>query len=109
MATVNQTPAALSLAGNLKPFKISSTESVQFRLLKGGIELLSQRYEPGADGVLEIDVKAVVFASLAYAINSGNSYVQSAIAADFIGEVDGASFAFRAVRGGVANLADTDS
>lgn len=109
MATVNQTPAALSLAGNLKPFKISSTESVQFRLLKGGVELLSQRYEPGADGVLEIDVKAIVFASLAYAINSGNSYVQSAIAADFIGEVDGASFAFRAVRGGVANLADTDS
>lgn len=109
MATVNQTPAALSLAGNLKPFKISSTESVQFRLLKGGVELLSQRYEPGADGVLEIDVKAVVFASLAYAINSANSYVQSAIAADFVGEVDGASFAFRAVRGGVANLADTDS
>ncbi len=109
MATVNQTPAALSLAGNLKPFKISSAESVQFRLLKGGVELLSQRYDPGADGVLEIDVKAVVFASLAYAINSGNSYVQSAIAADFVGEVDGASFAFRAVRGGVANLADTDS
>lgn len=109
MATVNQTPAALSLAGNLKPFKISSTESVQFRLLKGGVELLSQRYEPGADGVLEIDVKAVVFASLAYTMNSANSYVQSAIAADFIGEVDGASFAFRAVRGGVANLADTDS
>lgn len=109
MATVNQTPAALSLAGNLKPFKISSTESVQFRLLKGGVELLSQRYEPGADGVLEIDVKAVVFASLAYTMNSANSYVQSAIASDFIGEVDGASFAFRAVRGGVANLADTDS
>lgn len=109
MATVNQTPAALSLAGNLKTFKISSTESVQFRLLKGGVELISQRYEPGADGVLEIDVKAVVFASLAYAINSANSYVQSAIAADFVGEVDGASFAFRAVRGGVANLADTDS
>jgi len=109
MATVNQSPDALSLAGNLKTFKISSTESVQFRLLKGGVELLSQRYEPGADGVLEIDVKAVVFASLAYTMNSANAYVQSAIAANFIGEVDGASFPFRAVRGGVANLADTDS
>lgn len=109
MATVNQSPDALSLAGNLKTFKISSTESVQFRLLKGGVELLNQRYEPGADGVLEIDVKAVVFASLSYTMNSANSYVQSAIAADFAGEVDGVSFAFRAVRGGVANLADTSS
>jgi len=109
MAVVNQSPDALSLAGNLKTFKISSTESVQFRLLKGGVELLNQRYEPGADGVLEIDVKAVVFASLAYTMNSANAYVQSSIAADFTGEVDGVSFAFRAVRGGVANLADTSS
>lgn len=109
MAIVNQSPASLSLAGNLKTFKISSTESVQFRLLKGGVELLSQRYEPGADGVLEIDVKAAVFASLSYSIGANNAFVQSGIAADFIGEVDGVAYSFRAVRGGVANLADTDS
>lgn len=109
MAIVNQSPASLSLAGNLKTFKISSTESVQFRLLKGGVELLSQRYEPGADGVLDIDVKAAVFASLSYSIGANNAFVQSGIAADFIGEVDGVAYSFRAVRGGVANLADTDS
>ena len=64
--TILQQPDALSLSQNLKEFHISSDVQVSFILKQGGVEILSQRYDPSADGHITINLRDIVHARLSY-------------------------------------------
>lgn len=108
MAGVIQKPDSLSLCGNLKKFIIAGNQPVSFVLKKGDTVLLGSEYIPGDDNLLEIDVREIVESQLAYKFNAADTtYLQTGIWADFTARIDDTDYTFRAVRAGVANLADT--
>lgn len=94
---------------NLKKFIISSDTQISFVLKKGTEEVLSQRYDPDSQGRIEIDIRDVVHAQLAFDFRGSavRTYEQTNLHAEFTAEVDGQAVNFHAVRGGVDNLADT--
>lgn len=93
----------------MKKFIISSATQVSFVLKKGTEEVLSQRYDPDSSGRIEIDVRDVVHAQLAFDFHGSavRVYEQTKLHAEFTADIDGQSVSFHAVRGGVDNLADT--
>ena len=107
--TILQQPDALSLSMNLKKFIISSDAQISFVLNKGTEEVLSQRYDPDSQGRIEIDMRDVVHAQLAFDFRGSavRTYEQTNLHAEFSAEIDGQAVNFHAVRGGVDNLADT--
>ena len=107
--TILQQPDALSLSMNLKKFIISSDAQISFVLKKGTEEVLSQRYDPDSQGRIEIDMRDVVHAQLAFDFRGSavRTYEQTNLHAEFTAEIDGQAVNFHAVRGGVDNLADT--
>lgn len=107
--TILQQPDALSLSMNLKKFIISSDAQISFVLKKGTEEVLSQRYDPDSQGRIEIDMRDVVHAQLAFELRGSavRTYEQTNLHAEFTAEIDGQAVNFHAVRGGVDNLADT--
>lgn len=103
-----QQPDALSLSQNLKSLVIGSSEPVSFELKKGEDTLLSQRYEPGDNQRIEIDLREIIHAQLSCDLKeSGESYEQTNLAADFTAIIDGSRISFRVVKAGVDRLADT--
>ena len=103
-----QQPDALSLSRNLKPLVIGSSEPVSFEFKKGEDTLLSQRYEPGDNQRIEIDLREIIHAQLSCDLKeSGESYEQTNLAADFTAIIDGSRISFRVVKAGVDRLADT--
>lgn len=103
-----QQPDALSLSRNLKPLVIGSSEPVSFELKKGEDTLLSQRYEPGDNQRIEIDLREIIHAQLSCDLKeSGESYEQTNLAADFTAIIDESRISFRVVKAGVDRLADT--
>lgn len=106
--TILQQPDALSLSMNLKKFIVSSDAQISFVLKKGTEEVLSQRYDPDSQGRIEIDMRDVVHAQLAFELRGSavRTYEQTNLHAEFTAEIDGQAVNFRAVRGGVDNLAD---
>lgn len=94
---------------NLKKFVISSDAQISFVLKKGTEEILSQRYDPDSTGRIEIDMRDVVHAQLAFDFRGSavRTYEQTNLHAEFTAEIDGQAVNFHAVRGGVDNLADT--
>jgi len=103
-----QQPDALSLSRNLKTLVIGSSEPVSFELKKGEDTLLSQRYEPGDNQRIEIDLREIIHAQLSCDLKeSGESYEQTNLAADFTAIIDGSRISFRVVKAGVDRLADT--
>ena len=103
-----QQPDALSLSRNLKSLVIGSSEPVSFELKKGEDTLLSQRYEPGDNQRIEIDLREIIHAQLSCDLKeSGESYEQTNLAADFTAIIDGSRISFRVVKAGVDRLADT--
>ena len=64
MSTIIQQPDSLSFSGNLKKFGITSTSEVVFELKQltptGQKLILSEKYNPDSDGLLTIDVKAII-------------------------------------------------
>ena len=103
-----QQPDALSLSRNLKPLVIGSSEPVSFELKKGEDTLLSQRYEPGDNQRIEIDLREIIHAQLSCDLKeSGELYEQTNLAADFTAIIDGSRISFRVVKAGVDRLADT--
>lgn len=109
--TILQQPDALSLSMNLKKFIISSDAQISFVLKKGTEEVLSQLYDPGSQGRIEIDMRDVVHAQLSFDFRGSavRTYEQINLHAEFTAEIDGQAVNFHAVRGGVDNLADTDT
>lgn len=104
-----QQPDNLSLSQNLRPFLIGTVEAVSFELKKGTVTLLSQRYEPGENGLVEIDIRDVVHSQLSYRLlQSGEVYEQPSLTSDFTAVIDNNNIVtFRVVRGGVDRFADT--
>lgn len=106
--TILQQPDALSLSQNLKEFHISSDVQVSFILKQGGVEILSQRYDPSADGHITINLRDIVHARLSYQlIESGQVYEQSSLASDFTAMINGTTLTFRVIRSGIDRLADS--
>lgn len=108
MATIIDNPDALSLSGNMRKFVLGAKEAVSFILKKGTATLLEQSYEPGPDKMVTIDVREVVESQLSYTLDTAQEiYSQNTIFADFTATIDGTSHSFRAIRCGIADLADT--
>lgn len=108
MATIIDKPDRMSLSGNMRKFTLGVTGPVSFVLKKGADVLLERSYEPGADKRVTIDVREVVESQLSYALDaSKDNYPQNSIAGDFTAIIDKEPHPFRAIRAGVANLADT--
>ena len=108
MATIIDKPDALSLSGNMRKFVLGAKEAVSFILKKGTATLLEQSYEPGPDKMVTIDVREVVERQLSYTLDTAQEiYSQNTIFADFTATIDGTSHSFRAIRCGIADLADT--
>ncbi len=108
MATILSKPDELSLSGNLKPFKVSTSESLNFILSVGTEILVNETYHP-SDSIVEIDVKDVVINALSFVLQYNTSYVQPSIIRTFVASIDGEDYPFRAIRTGISNLADTPS
>jgi len=106
--TILDQPLSLSMLGNIKPFKIGSSEVVSFVLKKGADIILSQTYGPGTSGVVTIDVKNVLEGYLSYLFaQTADPYIQPDIAADFTATISGTDITFRVIRSGVDALANT--
>ena len=106
--TILQQPDALSLSQNLKEFHISSDVQVSFILKQGGVEILSQRYDPSADGHITINLRDIVHARLSYQlIESGQVYEQFSLASDFTAVINDTTLTFRVIRSGIDRLADS--
>lgn len=106
--TILQQPDALSLSQNLKEFHISSDVQVSFILKQGGVEILSQRYDPSADGHITINLRDIVHARLSYQlIESGQVYEQSSLASDFTAVINDTTLTFRVIRSGIDRLANS--
>ena len=70
--------------------------------------MLEQSYEPGPDKMVTIDVREVVESQLSYTLDTAQEiYSQNTIFADFTATIDRTSHSFRAIRCGIADLADT--
>ena len=106
--TILQQPDALSLSQNLKEFHISSDVQVSFILKQGGVEILSQRYDPSADGHITINLRDIVHARLSYQlIESGQVYEQSSLSSDFTAVINDTTLTFRVIRSGIDRLANS--
>lgn len=79
MATVIQSPDSLSLLGNLKSFKISSSSPVTFKLALSGSRgtIIEEEYTPDANDVVEISVKGVIAQFLSVSLPTANIYSQA--------------------------------
>ena len=108
--TIIQQPNALSLSLNLKEFRISTTEDISFVLKMDAEEILSQRYTPGKDNLVSVDIRDIVHSRLSFLLQEGSSvYKQPALAANFTAIIAGSEVSFRVVRGGVDCFSDTAS
>lgn len=106
--TILQQPDPLSLSGNIKEFRIGTTDIISFRLLQGDEEIVARSYEPGADGVVIINIRDIIHARLSFLFNNTSMvYEQKTIVSTFKALLSGTEVEFTAIRCGVDMLADT--
>lgn len=106
--TILQQPDPLSLSGNIKEFRIGTTDIISFRLLQGNEEIVARSYEPGADGVVIINIQDIIHARLSFLFNNTSMvYEQKTIVSTFKALLSGTEVEFTAIRCGVDMLADT--
>ena len=106
--TILQKPDALSLSGNIKEFRIGTTDTISFVLQQGGEEVVSRSYSPGTDGIVIINIKDIVHARLSFLFkNSSVIYEQPSLVSTFKAIISGTQVTFQAIRTGVDMLADS--
>ncbi|WP_287644289.1 hypothetical protein [Bacteroides sp.] len=106
--TILQQPDSLSLSGNIKEFRIGTTDIISFRLLQGDEEIVARSYEPGADGIVTINIRDIIHARLSFLFNNTSMvYEQKTIVSTFKALLSGTEVEFTAIRCGVDMLADT--
>lgn len=106
--TILQQPDPLSLSGNIKEFRIGTTDIISFRLLQGDEEIVARSYEPGADGVVIINIQDIIHARLSFLFNNTSMvYEQKTIVSTFKALLSATEVEFTAIRCGVDMLADT--
>jgi hypothetical protein len=112
MSTITQNPDELSLSGNLKKFEITSNAEVIFILSMGGQQILNERYQPDATGLLTIDVKPVIerILEITVPVNQDQMTEQNDGVALFLASVDGVEVTFMVIKGGISEFtADASS
>lgn len=115
MSVIIQQPDTLSFSGNLKKFEIQSAAEVIFELSKlVGIDrviITSEKYQPDADGLLTIDVKAIIDRLLTIEIPGNQTIIneQPIAIGNFFARVDNVSIPLTVIKGGVAELQETAS
>lgn len=103
-----QQPDSLSLSGNIKEFRIQTTDTISFILFQGEEEIVSRSYDPGADDVVIIDIRDLVHARLSFLFNNTSIvYEQSSIVSAFKAVISGTEVIFTAIRCGIDMFADT--
>lgn len=108
MATIVQSPDALSYSRNLKDIIISSSEEVSFVLKMGNTVLLEETYLPDSSNTVHIDIRSVIESELSFIFPADDITVQDRIKSSFTITVnDEISETFVVVRGGVERLSDT--
>ena len=106
--TILQQPDSLSLSGNIKEFRIQTTDTITFVLFQGKEEVVSRSYEPGADGIVIVDVHDIVHARLSFQFsNTSLVYEQTSIVSAFRAVISGTEVLFTAIRCGIDMFADT--
>jgi hypothetical protein len=106
--TILQQPDSLSLSGNIKEFRIQTTDTIFFVLFQGEEEIVSRSYEPGADGIVIVDVHDIVHARLSFQFsNTSLVYEQTSIVSTFKAVISGTEVLFTAIRCGIDMFADT--
>lgn len=105
-----QQPDALSLSLNLKEFLITSDVQVSFVLRQGEVEILSQRYDPSANGSISINIRDIIHERLSYTLkDTGTVYQQFSLVDSFTAVIDTTEVTFRVIRSGIDRLADSAS
>ena len=106
--TILQKPDALSLSGNIKEFRIGTTDTISFVLYQEEEEIVSRSYSPGADGIVIINIQDIVHARLSFLFkNTALVYEQTSLVSTFKAIISGTQVTFQAIRAGVDMLADS--
>ena len=107
MSTILASPDTLSFSGNLKNFEISSVLEVTFVLQQGATVILNEKYMPNADGLVTVNVSAIVDRLLDVVIPPDaqvSNFVQDNGLSMFNATIDGESYQFYVLKGGVNEL-----
>ena len=110
MSTLITTPDALSFSGNLRNFEISSVLEVTFVLQQGATVILNEKYMPNAQGLVTVNVAAIVDRLLDVVIPpnaQADIFVQDNGVLYFTATIDGEGFEFTVIKGGVNELDTT--
>ena len=103
-----QQPDPLSLSLNLKEFLITSDVQISFVLKQGEVEILSQRYDPPANGTISIKVRDIIHERLSFMLKDiGTVYQQLSLVDNFTAAIDTTEITFRVIRSGVDRLSDS--
>ena len=106
--TILQQPDSLSLSGNIKEFRIGTSNTVSFVLSQEGEEIVSRSYEPGADGIVIINIRDIVHTRLSFTFkNTSLVYEQALLASNFKAVISDREVNFRVIRAGVDMFADS--
>lgn len=106
--TILQQPDALSLSGNIKDFRISTSDKISLILRQGDDEILAQSYEPSSDGIVTVSLKDIISSRLFFQLQeTALVYQQKGIIQTFTAIVADAEVSFQVIRAGVDCLADT--
>ena len=108
MATVIQRPDSLSLLRNIKSYRINSSVSVSFKLMKGTDIIIEEDYAPDGQTMVTIDIQDVVAQYLTVNLPSSDAYSQASAQATFSAYIDGDLLhSFTVIPGGARKLNDT--
>jgi hypothetical protein len=109
MISLLQQPDALSLSGNMKPFIFMASEPVHFRLNDGTGDVIDETYYPGQGNRIVIQLQEIIETRLSTALPGTDIFTQSGLVKDFTAAFGNSSYAFRVIRAGVDDFANTAS
>ncbi len=104
--TIIQQPDSLSFSGNLKKFIISTNVTTPFSLMMGQTTILTNFYNPGVNGQIEIDLREIIERQLSIILPTDGDAVtdQTTGVADFTANIGIEPVEFRVIKGGVYDL-----
>lgn len=109
MATVIQSPDSLSLLGNLKAFKISTSAAVEFKLTDADDEvIIDEIYTPDSQDIVTVDVREICGQFLSATFPESDIFSQAQSTGTFLAYVDDSLVdTFTVTLGGARNLSST--
>ena len=101
MATIKQLPNSLSLSGNILDIILTSSETVNFKILEGTETILEENYDPDENGEITIRLRDIIPTLLTVAIPTTNIYQQTESCKIYDFSIDGDSNKCKIIKGGV--------